>query len=341
VTFTPAQIRALGAVLSGEYTPFDVRELVRLCSILARPAILKKISLGKLSLSRVGLSTEDIVYDCLADLFRRDENGCFIELTKFLSDTSIPLNRLSDERKLVLLRRAVFIVVHKNLIRLYSDADPLLGKVLRNIKVALERKRIFDQVTWFEDILLVPSGVELLEELPPFPVDAIRRSFSAIALVHDSIPLMLEKLHTILLEQSQYQRALPLMTAALLCKELYLLGWETNEEVTEQTDHEAEREQLNRIIECLCEEIKKRFYPTYVATGKKTEKEYSAYIGALRAILQSFSGDGEPDDMTYFDYLSKEFPSLTKECYQTHHSTILDYLVKVAKNRLREILGAK
>jgi hypothetical protein len=50
--------RLLGGILSGTYTPLDLREFAQLCYSLALPLIRKKIALGKLNLDSVGLKEE-------------------------------------------------------------------------------------------------------------------------------------------------------------------------------------------------------------------------------------------------------------------------------------------
>lgn len=70
----------LQPILSSTYTPLDIRALVQECFFLALPLIRKRIALGKLNLDIIGLKESDIVYDCLAELFNRNQEGEFKNL---------------------------------------------------------------------------------------------------------------------------------------------------------------------------------------------------------------------------------------------------------------------
>lgn len=75
--FTSTHRLALRSILDGTYTPLDVREFVQLCYVVALPLIRSKILRRKLNFEILGLKEADVVYDCLADLFRRGRIGRF------------------------------------------------------------------------------------------------------------------------------------------------------------------------------------------------------------------------------------------------------------------------
>jgi hypothetical protein len=134
--------RLLKGILSGTYTPLHLREFAQLCYTLALPLIRKKIALGKLNLDSVGLKEPDVVYDCLADLFQRDEIGRFPQIRLFFNHHLEQVENWSDYDVLMHLRALVFGKANNNIIRLYREADPILGKILRNVNIALERNHL-------------------------------------------------------------------------------------------------------------------------------------------------------------------------------------------------------
>ncbi|GEM_PF-4637508 len=97
----------LKAILSGGYTPFDLREFVQCCCDLALPVIRKKIILGKLNLDLIGLNEMDVVYDCLADLFQRDEQREFSQIASFFKGQLQDIEQCTDEELVMALRRLV------------------------------------------------------------------------------------------------------------------------------------------------------------------------------------------------------------------------------------------
>jgi hypothetical protein len=298
--------------------------------------IRKKIANGKLNLDSVGLKEPDVVYDCLADLFQRDETGGFPQIRTFFDHQIDRFENSSDEDLITSLRGLVFGKVSNNIIRIYSEIDPTLGRILRNLRLAVERSRLFEQITRFGEGHLVPRDGDAHFELPPIPFESLQRDFSRIVLIHDNIPEMVKKLHAVVIGQKRFQRAVPLVSAALLFKQIYLLGWETEEVRRESSEEAPEVDVVEAIAEKVCGELRDEMRSTYVGKGKRTEEEFERYIRALRGILVNTFSDGEANGAAYFDLLRHEFPGLTKECYRRKHRTVLEYLGKLAKERMRE-----
>jgi hypothetical protein len=328
--------RLLQGILSGTYSPLHLREFAQLCFTLALPLIHKKIALGKLKLDSVGLKEADVVHDCLADLFRRDEKGDFPQIRTFFDHQIGKLETCSDEEILIELRGLVFGKVKNSLIRIYSEVDPALARILRNLKSALERTRLFDQITRFGEMCLVPRDVDLLLECPPIPHEFLQQELTRVALVHDNVPEMIRKLHGVISRQGQFQRALPLVSTALLFKEILMLGWETEQEVSDFTEEKMDLENIVKMAERVCSKLRADMYSTYVKKGKRTEEEFERYIRAVKTILVNSLLNQETNGRSYFELLSREFPGLTKNSYDRKHRTVLEYLAKLGRERMRE-----
>lgn len=330
--------KAIDAILLGEYTPYDLCEFVQFCYVLACPLIRKKIGLGKLNLQILNLTEHDIVYDCLADLFRRDERGSFVEIQTFFRNHPVGLDSISDQELIQTIRQLVVGKINNNIIRLYSEADPVLGKIFRNLKSGLERTKLFEQVTRFGEAYIIPCHVNHLLDCPPITIDFLRQEFSRIVLVHDTIPEMLKKMHQIVIQQENFQRMLPLTMVALICKDVYLLANSTDQIADSEPENELDKENLKRIIENLCLRLRNELYKSYVGKGKRSEKEFTAYINALKEILQSPIYDEHTDGASFFQILQMQIPNLTKDIYMHEHRTTLEYFVRLGKERLREEL---
>jgi hypothetical protein len=328
--------RLLRGILSGTYTPLDLREFAQLCYTLALPLIRRKIAVGKLSLDSVGLKEPDVVYDCLADLFRRDEKGGFPQIRTYFDHQIDRFEDSSDEELITSLRGLVFGKVGNNTVRIYSEIDPSLGRILRNLKLAVERAQLFEQMTRFGEVYLLPRNADAHFELPPIPFEVLQRDLSRIVLIHDNIPQMVKKLHAAVIGQKQFQRAVPIVSAALLFKEIYRLGWQTEEVGREPFEEAQEVDVVVKIAEKVCGTLRDEMHSTYVGKGKRTEEEFERYILAVRGILVNTFSDGEPDRASYFDSLRREFPRLTKESYKRKHQSVLEYLGKLAKERMRD-----
>lgn len=339
MSLSVVQRTALLAILRGAYTPYDLREFVRLCHLIARPHISRKVGLRRLDLSLLGISEDDAVHDCLADVFRRDAGGRFSEIEAFFAREVGDAAGASDELLTVQLRRLVIGKVNNGLLRLYAEADPSLGKVLRNLKLALDGRAGVDQVTRFNETCLVPAGLDPVFHLPPFPIEELRAAASGVILVHDDIPSMLRKLRSILADQCAWQRAVPLVSAAIVFREIYTIGWNPAGEEA-GADDVLESSRLGELVENVCREVREHVRRRYVARGKMDEVLLDAYCRTLNRILRSSFDDDGAAGATFYDVLREELGPLTRESYREGHKGTLEYIVKLGKQRLREQLDA-
>ena len=244
------------------------------------------------------------------------------------------MKECSEWELVVMLRRLIFGKINNNIIRLYSEVDPTLGKILRNLKLALKRSNLFEEVTRFGDEYLVPRGIAPLFHLPPVQIDFIRRELSRIVLLHDTVPEMMKKLHTTVSEQEEYQRAVSLVSAGVLFKEIYSLAWESQPEIN-VVEEKMEADHLVEIVKEICRELHTNMSHSYVGKGKCSQEIFEKYMEAVKNILQGYITDDHLDGSTFYEYLQIQIPALTKENYKEEHRVILEYLVKIGKERLK------
>lgn len=324
----------LVSILSGSYTPYDLREFVRLCSNLALPLVRKKIALGKLNLALLRMSDQDVLFDCLADLFERNEEGRFVQIEKFFERERIDIEQHSEEWLLDALRRIVFQKVNTGLVRLHSEADPVLGKILHNLDVAIDRTELFTKAIRFGESVLTPVQGDALIHLPPMPFEYLRDRFSRVILLHEPMPAMLKKLHTLLLEQHEHQRIVSFVLVGLMFKDLYKLAQKT-EEATNITEYDTEADSVQKLIEKVSAELHRDFLEKYVQRGKMTGAQFEQYIESVKRVLCD-GVDGGTRTISLFESLRISLPGLTKQEYAKQHRSILEYLNKDAKMRLRK-----
>jgi hypothetical protein len=336
MNFTPQHRRTVQAILDRTYTPLDVREFVQFCYLLAVPLVRSKIHRRKLNLEILGLKEIDVVYDCLADLFRRDSDGGFVHVDSFFTAQGLDPVKAHEDEILLALRRLVFGRVHCSLIRLYSDADPALGKILRNIMLDLEHHPRFESCARFSETFLVPKGSNPYFGRPPLPQEYLRARFAQVASVRDAIPAMIDKLHVLLLEESLYQRAVPLVGAGLLFKEVYAVGEGIQETVESEAVSESDREDISRMAEHVCRVLSANMRAGYVGKGKRRAEDFERYIETVRDILLGEFGYAGENGGSYFEHLRSRMPGLTKAQYLRRHRTVLEYLAKQAKKRMRD-----
>lgn len=327
----------LGAILAGSYTPYDLREFVRVCYNLAFPLVRKEIASGKLSLRSLRMNEQDVLYDCLADLFERDSQGQIVQVREFFEREEIELDASSDEFLLDSLRRIVFRRVNTSLIRLHSEADPTLGKILHNLDVAVDRTGLFTKVFRFGESFLIPLQVDVSAHLSPMPIEYVRDRFTRVVIIYESMPAMLKKLHDILVDQQEYERAISFVAVGLMLKEVFKLA-EQPKEVRNVGESNIERADLQKLVEQVCDELYKKFYPRYVEKGKTNKELFEVYVKVVRDTLRNGLLDGS-EEVSLFELLQNNLHGLTKREYMKRHRSIVEYLAKDAKRCLKKELS--
>ena len=323
--------------LAGGVAARETRILVQYCAFLALPLVRKKVRQGLLNPGLLAMTEEDIVYDALAELFQRDDGGKFPLLQSSFSDFR-PDER-SDEEIVDHLRKLVFINVHKTIIRLYSETDPTLGKILRNLKLGIAKSDAFEESIRFGETMLVVKNGDPLFGRPCMGSDELQRAISNVVNVHDTIPAILAKLHAFLTEQEQYQRAVPLFQVATTVKSVYVIGWETEQIAVPTVEEEVDSQRIREMIAQTCLEQAVELRQSYVETRKISEETLHAYVQTLESILKEEYLDAGPT-RSYYDHFSEYAPTVTHAEYRAHHRTTLEYITKKTRIRLQSLLKA-
>jgi hypothetical protein len=149
---------------------------------------------------------------------------------------------------------------------------------------------------------------------------------------------MLRKLHTVIVKQDQYQRSIPIVSAALIIKQIYQIGWNVEQNETSDLDQGLVQGEISKVAACVCGKIRKEACSKYVDSGKCSSESFAAYIDALEDILLDEFTLGDRNDGSYFETLRGRLPELTKEEYTRKHRITLEYLAKTGKKRMRDEL---
>jgi hypothetical protein len=325
----------LSSVLANAHSQPQLDEFVLLCHSLAVSSIRGKLASGKINTSLLGLNDSDLAYDCIADLFQRDEKGTVLHLKTYFDSFSV--ENESDELLLAHLRRLIFARVNQGLFRLYNEADPALGKILRNIKLAIHSLGNFIEIERFGESYIVPSLCDPLHELPEVDDEGLELLIRRVCKGNERIPEMLAKLSLSLRGQQEYSRAVRLMDIAYAIRSI--LG-----EMQTQNQQEPVAEQALLIGDAMiaisksCCEVKEKNFQKYVGKKKVTPQNFENYFLVIEGKLKEiFVGhDGEDDSL--YDQLRRLLPTLTKEDYTRKHKNILEYLSRMAYDRAVEKL---
>jgi len=283
-------------------------------------------------------SYHDLAYDCIAELFEQGEDGALLQIRAYFQ--GIDRAAASDDHLLTHLRRIVFTKVNHGIVRFYTEADPELGKILRNIRLSVQALHNFTVIERFGDACLLPAFAPSLEHLPPFDREELEAQLRRNARPGDHVPSVLAHLSWFLLSQSDRSRIVPLTAVALAIKSLYLTPG------AEEPDHVLAEDpftvsDIMTLVRAACREVLARMASEYVGSGKVEREMFRKYTEVIeKNVALRFTGE-ESDGHSLYACLHAMIPSLSETEYRSRHRARLEYLARLAYKRSVELLRAE
>jgi hypothetical protein len=108
----------LASILSNTPSQLCVRDFANLCHQIALIYLRKKARGNRLNPTGFGMPLEDLAFECIADLFQRNEQGAFIKLADYFN--AVAWENKHEDELLGATRRVVFIELNKAPIRGYN-----------------------------------------------------------------------------------------------------------------------------------------------------------------------------------------------------------------------------
>ena len=327
----------LAAVVEGSYSNEQVSRLVAVSHALALPLLRSRISTGQVGTALIGLSLQDMAYDSVADLFRRDDNGDIVQVKSYFE--GIEFSGLSDSALLSHLRRLVFSKTNQALFRMYNEADPTLGKIIRNIKLAIGTLQSFVEIDRFGETWIAPSMIDPLLGQPPFDQARLEREFHAVAKGSEHVPALMAKLSLTLRQQDEFCRAVPLVGTALMFRSLYLRRQEP-ETSNQATDQHFLEEETAAAIQRACRDVMSESKSRYQRNGPTDDAAFAAYTVVIEKSISLRLLEQDGRSSSYFERLKALMPDLTVDEYHRTHRSRIEYLGRLAYERTIQIVQA-
>lgn len=322
----------LQKILDDRYAERNLNGVVRVSHALAISFLKSKAASHKLNPEFLHLNLHDAAYDCIADLFVRDDQNAVVQLKGYFG--SLGVDQLSDEALLAHLRRLICSKVNQSIFRLYNEIDPALGKILRNIKLAILALRNFDESEWMGETIITPVTCDSLsgrEDIPPDVLEAeLRKDLSG----RERIPELMSKLALILRRQNEYSRSVPLMLVARVFRSIYSEPMQAVA-VGPTAELNLLKEDAATLIRHACGSIQREMLPRYVGKKKVSETTYGHYFAVIEQRLLSMVVSEDGVDFSYYQELRKHMPGLTREHYAKAHRATLEYLGRMVEERFR------
>jgi hypothetical protein len=316
-------------------SPRAVRGIVQVAHAMANAGLSMKRNAGHLS-SLHGLSTEDLAYDCIAELFQRGASDELIQLRTYFAGVDIEM--METEHLLVLFRRLVLGKVSNGVFRLYNEIDPVLGRILRNIKLGIASLKNFDELERLGEPCVVPALCDHLNHLPPADHSQLVEGLSETISGSTHIPDLLTSLSIYLRGQSAHSRVVPLLQIGIAFREILSLGKPMEEPCVQLEDPGVESD-AEHAIRRASRAIQREYERLYVESKGIQRSTWEMYFTVIEtSLLKKFHrDDGSP--FSLFQGMAKRIPDLSKLEYQRSHRSRIEHLHHLVEGRLLRSLG--
>ena len=323
------------AAVGNTLTHDQLNGLVELCHSMAAVALRRKIAPAMLDSGVHGTNYRDLAYDCIAELFQRGEDGSMLQIRAYFQ--GIDRGAVTDQELLTHLRRIVFTKVNHGVVRFYGEADPDLGKILRNIRLSVQALRNFSVVERFGDTFLLPSFCPSLEDRPAFSREELESALRHDARPDDHVPAMLAHLSRVLRAQHERSRLVPLTAVALAIKSIYFAP-ETAVSAPDAAPDPFTVPEVMALVQEACREVLGKMAGEYVENGKVTREMFKKYTEVIeKNVGHRFTGQ-DTDGHSLFSGLRSLVPGLSEAEYRSTHRARLEYLARLAYKRSVELL---
>jgi hypothetical protein len=285
-------------------------------------------------LARAAMNPEDAAYDAIAELFAKDGENHFPVLARWWNALSSS-DKGSDAILAPAFRRLVIGAVHQRVFQMYRESDPFLAKIIRNIKLAL-RHHVTVQLTMDRgEPAIMPLACRSLHSgLPGMPNELLLPGLFDAVTPRSSLKEMLGIIGSILRKQRDYRRVVRVVDAAVLIREVYLSDalWDTSTGPSEGLS----AEEIAAILSESLSAVRESVLANYRHRRVLDQCESDAFALALSEIVQHMFVDAGGRDGSFFDFLKRHLPALTRAEYGAKHRVIMEYLVKSTTYHIRK-----
>ncbi|MBM4177011.1 MAG: hypothetical protein FJ213_12715, partial [Ignavibacteria bacterium] len=246
-----------------------------------------------------GITTTDLSYDCIAEIFSRDENDSFYRIEKFCKSLNDSLEKVSEIDIFLAWKSFLIKVVDAQLARLYSQSDPTGTKILRNIRDVVRESDYFIMEKTMSGNMLVPKNVNPLYHLPSIPIEKFESEYFTTTFDRkSSFNEQIAIVYNILTGQSEYRRTILLLDISKIFKHRFFSDSipnnsnnESSYNVRSLTNLEIE-EFESRVLSTLKEKI----FLQYFAKGKFNKAQAEGVYFAVRDIVNDWCLNGECEE---------------------------------------------
>ncbi|NUN69879.1 MAG: hypothetical protein HUU02_09230 [Bacteroidetes bacterium] len=314
--------------MSGTFNAENERFMLTSAHALAENLLRMKFIQSPSVKLHLGLNERDLGYDCIAELFERDDQKQLVHLVTYFSNFNI--SSLSDQELLLQFRRLVTSAVNQSLMHVYRDFDPELGKIIRNIKLAVNAHKAFIESDRFDEFCITPIDADGAEHRPTPDQLTIFELMTQHVTGNEFVPQMLSIYARIIREQEEYSRIVPLLTIALAFRALYA---SKHSHATQSTNGHATSFEMEEIIRHRITVIRSSILKHHHHTSAPIEHVHH-YFQTIQDIFLSKIDASEVKAESMFKGLRSYISDLTMDEYRRSHRTKLEYYYRLCREAI-------
>lgn len=307
-------------------------ELVFMCEKIALVQIRRKGQHGRIIERLISLPPEDLAIDCVAELFQREEDGSLVQVRAYFE--GMDWRCMANEELMSYLRRLVFAKVNHGIFRLYNEADPALGKILRNIKIAIRSLDHFIEIDRFGEHCICPVMCDTLEHLPSAGHNELELLLRSGPSGNHSVPNLLARLSKALREQHEHSRVVCLITVAQVIRSMYESGRQLQEISEPDVYGNLVAQDVETFIAQASREVSLQVSRSYIKKDESGRELLDCYLEAAAGYVRAQLNKDGLDDGSLYERLAVILPGLSKEQYKKLHKSKLEYVARLVQQRV-------
>ncbi|MBN2354767.1 hypothetical protein JXO59_01570 [candidate division KSB1 bacterium] len=272
--------------------------------------------------------------DCIADLFRRDRQGRFIQIQRFFKNI---LETAYDDNDInFFLRKLVCHKVRQHLIILFRQRDPVGAKIWRNLVLAFQSEQnvsIRKDLTG-QYLIIQPAGCAQEASVVSINYFELEARLSAVFRTGYTIKQLSSSLLASLAEVYTQPIEVNLSHLTTLIKQFRKQAQrnQDNKMAAPPTKAMEQIELYDRKRDIL-NELRNRLEDGYIRTGKLTPQQATYIHLALADLLDDILLCEKPEKN--YIYLKKYWSDLSREEYLRTVHTLFEYLILQMKQMIR------
>ncbi|MDP2207771.1 MAG: hypothetical protein Q8K98_03220 [Bacteroidota bacterium] len=319
----------LRKILNSSIAEVELTEFVHVCRSIVQPYLLYIRSSVSNLCTQQGLTITDLAYDCIADMFSRNDQNKFVKIENFANSLDENIDQISDINLFHAFKSFLTCIADSQLARLYSQADPTGSKIYRNLRDVIRASPFFNLRRDLRGLVVESSGADLCNHLSEFPMEELERELVQRVDYQFSTRKFLTGLNEMFAEQTQYRRSIPLYDLVHVLKKLHYDNFDPpsdTQPLSTEGLQEFEIEQICRQVEAV---LKEKILLTYFTKGKIDRRQAEAICSAFHDMICDWQSNEEK--FALFSYL-KRYLDIDETEYEETLRPKMEYLLKIARN---------